>query len=151
MTRKILAVMLTIFAYLGVLQVAYAQEDKQVICMAQNIYYESRGEPRAGKYAVGHVVMNRVKSSKFPSTPCEVIQFRARKVCAFSWVCNPNRSIKNSSAYNESLEIAKEIYYNKSKDVTNGATYFHSTSVRPSWSRIFTRTMQIGRHIFYKG
>tara|TARA_R110002051_G_scaffold226325_2_gene289031 strand:+ start:284 stop:526 length:243 start_codon:yes stop_codon:yes gene_type:complete len=28
-------------------------------CLAQNIYFEARGEPMIGKVAVGHVVLNR--------------------------------------------------------------------------------------------
>lgn len=39
--------------------------DKNVEAMAQVIYHEARGESREGKIAVGHVVLNRVKSGKF--------------------------------------------------------------------------------------
>ncbi|MEO1961713.1 MAG: cell wall hydrolase [Paracoccus sp. (in: a-proteobacteria)] len=34
--------------------------------------------------------------------------------------------------------------------LTKGATYFHTPAVRPAWSRRFQRTVQIGRHIFYR-
>jgi N-acetylmuramoyl-L-alanine amidase len=36
------------------------------------------------------------------------------------------------------------------RTVTDGATYFHTRSVRPSWSRKFARTTSIGHHIFYR-
>jgi spore germination cell wall hydrolase CwlJ-like protein len=34
--------------------------------------------------------------------------------------------------------------------VTDGATHFHNTSVRPGWSRNLTRTAAIGHHVFYR-
>ena len=36
-------------------------------CMALNIYFEARGEPFLGKIAVGHVVLNRIAHSRYPS------------------------------------------------------------------------------------
>lgn len=38
------------------------------------IYCESRGEPYEGQLAVGYVIMNRVRSSKFPNTLEEVLR-----------------------------------------------------------------------------
>ena len=38
------------------------------------IYCESRGEPYEGQLAVGHVIMNRIRSSKFPNTLEEVLR-----------------------------------------------------------------------------
>jgi spore germination cell wall hydrolase CwlJ-like protein len=34
--------------------------------------------------------------------------------------------------------------------LTGGATHFHTTQVRPKWSRAFHRTARIGEHIFYR-
>lgn len=132
-------------------KLAHAEDNEQIKCMADNIYYETRGETTQGKYAVGHVVMNRVKSGRFPSTPCSVIKQRARNVCQFSWVCSKRSSIKNKNSYDEALVIAKEIYYNKVKDVTNGAQYFHARRSRPSWAYTFIKTITIGNHVFYRG
>ncbi len=36
------------------------------------------------------------------------------------------------------------------RTVTDGATYFHTRSVRPDWSRRMTRTAAIGHHLFYR-
>ena len=38
------------------------------------IYCESRGEPYEGQLAVGYVIMNRIRSSKFPNTLEEVLR-----------------------------------------------------------------------------
>ncbi|MCK4867057.1 MAG: cell wall hydrolase, partial [Alphaproteobacteria bacterium] len=34
--------------------------NNQLECLALNVYFEARGEPREGQVAVAHVVMNRV-------------------------------------------------------------------------------------------
>ena len=43
---------------------------EETYCMAQNIYYEARGESLKGKQAVGNVVLNRVDHKKYPNTVC---------------------------------------------------------------------------------
>ena len=50
--------------------------DKDVECLARNIFYESGGEPLEGKVAVGIVTINRSQDSRFPSTLCEVVHQR---------------------------------------------------------------------------
>ena len=43
-----------------------------VDCLAQAIYFESRGEPLDGQIAVAEVVLNRVDDRRFPNTVCGV-------------------------------------------------------------------------------
>ena len=47
--------------------------DRSVRLLAACIYGESRGEPYKGQVAVGAVILNRVKSSKFPNSIAGVI------------------------------------------------------------------------------
>lgn len=127
---------------------ARAEDKTQIQCIADNIYYEARGEPKQGKYAVGHVVMNRVKDKRFPNTPCGVIKQRAKGICQFSWVCR-GQGKKNSTQHKEALEIAEEIYYGKAQDNTGGSKFFHARRVKPGWG--FSITKIIGNHVFYRG
>ena len=53
-----------------------AQENERR-CMAEAIYHESKSESRQGKIAVGNVVMNRVKSQRYPDTICGVVYQRS--------------------------------------------------------------------------
>ena len=39
-----------------------------LVCMANAIYFEARGEPDAGKIAVAQVIRNRVNDWRFPNT-----------------------------------------------------------------------------------
>jgi len=45
----------------------------ELFCLAQAVHWEARGEPPLGQVAVAHVVLNRVRSSLFPDTVCEVV------------------------------------------------------------------------------
>lgn len=49
-------------------------DPKELMCLARNIYFESRGEPRNGKVAVGVVTLNRVEDPRFPNTVCKVVK-----------------------------------------------------------------------------
>ena len=52
---------------------AGGSSDRNVRLLAACIYGESRGEPYKGQVAVGAVILNRVKSSKFPNSIAGVI------------------------------------------------------------------------------
>lgn len=128
-----------------------ANDEQQIRCLADNAYFEARGEPRAGQIAVTNVVMNRVEDRRWPGTACGVVKQKARGVCQFSWVCNKNRRVVDRAAFNKVEVIAEAVYLKNIKDNTNGAKFFHASHVRPSWARVFQVTRKIGSHIFYRG
>ena len=45
----------------------------QSTCMAEAIYFEAGNQPLVGKMAVGSVIMNRVRSTRYPNTICDVV------------------------------------------------------------------------------
>ncbi len=49
-------------------------DQKELMCLARNIYYESGSEPERGKIAVGIVTLNRMEHPSFPKTICEVVK-----------------------------------------------------------------------------
>jgi spore germination cell wall hydrolase CwlJ-like protein len=128
---------------------------RQVTCLAENIYFEARSENLIGKAAVAFVTLNRVVSGNFPNTICGVVYQKIRGVCQFSWYCDSNitkkkLTIYRSSLYNDIRSLAMEIilYYHLLDDITKGATYFHNTKVNPGWK--LQKTNQIGNHVFYR-
>jgi len=123
-------------------------DKKQIKCLAENTYFEAGNQPTQGKIAVNNVVMNRV--GNFAATPCGVVKQKTYGVCQFSWVCTPNKVIKDINSYMQSYKIAENVYLNNINDVTHGAKFFHATSIKPEWSKHYHRTVQIGDHIFYK-
>ena len=52
---------------------SYAADDYETLLLAATIWAEARGESYTGQLAVASVIMNRVKSSKFPNTISGVI------------------------------------------------------------------------------
>ena len=54
---------------------------QEIYCGAQNVYFESQGEPGLGMVAVSQVVLNRVEDKRWPATICEVVWQNKQ----FSW------------------------------------------------------------------
>ena len=124
-------------------------DKQQIYCGAQNVYFESQGEPDLGMVAVSQVVINRVESSRWPSTVCKVVWQNKQ----FSWTHDgKSDEIPLSSTYQRRLWI-KSVYMflvAYGKDITNGATHYHSVKVKPWWATNMQVTAHIGNHIFLK-
>jgi len=141
---RFLSVFLTLII-LNSPSIAYTTQD--IECLALTIYFEARGEPQEGKIAVAFVVLNRVKSKKFPSSICDVVFDR----CQFSWTCDKISNIpKNKHAWNKSKQLATDILAHKYKDNTKGAQFFHKKTITPKWAKSLTLTTVIDNHKFYK-
>lgn len=134
-----------------------AEYNKQVECLAKNIYYESGSEKYEGKLAVAQVTLNRVNSGKFPSDICSVVYQKTtdqnlRTVCQFSWTCMVKEMVKKDKyMWEESVNIAKRALTEPFVHDTiaqSNALYFHAVYIKPNWSQ--TKVVkQIGNHIFY--
>jgi len=122
----------------------------ELICLAKNIYHEARGEPIEGQKAVARVTYNRKRVQKFDSL-CDVVYFKHKGTCAFSWVCEGKDQPRSPDAWQRAVKVAEDFLRNP--NCCNGlerALYFHAHYVNPMWSteRLFIR--QIGNHLFYK-
>ncbi|MGD8577154.1 MAG: cell wall hydrolase [Thiohalophilus sp.] len=130
--------------------------ERELACLARNIYHEARGEPLAGQYAVAEVTLNRVASSRFPDTICEVVfeqrwdRIRKRHVGAFSWTELDKRYQSDSQAFKDARKIAGEVYHKQVEPRVDDALFYHATYIHPSWARTKHKVASIGRHIFYK-
>lgn len=134
-------------------QLPQAKGGEQWQCLAEAVYFESRGEPVKGQFGVAEVILNRVDSARFPDTVCGVVNQGAhrRNACQFSFACDgAPEVIHNAAAYRRAGKIARLLLDGAPREVTDGATYFHTRSVHPSWSRRFTRTATVGAHLFYR-
>ncbi len=122
-------------------------------CLSEALYFEARGESVKGQFAVAEVILNRVKSSKFPGSVCAVVNQGTGKLnrCQFSYTCDGNpENIHEPSAYRNVGKIARVLLDGAPRNLTVGATYYHNHTVRPRWSRVFTRTASIDGHLFYR-
>ena len=118
-----------------------------------NIYHEARGEPDAGKEAVGHVVLNRAADPRFPGQICDVVRQGGelpRCRCQFSWWCDGRSDApRNVAAWQQARQVAGKVFEGGSRDPTAGALWYHADYVDPSWGRKLKRGPTIGRHVFY--
>ena len=119
---------------------------RNIECLARNVYYEARGEPAAGQYAVAEVTMNRKASPFFPKTVCAVVYQKE----AFSWTLLEDLEPPSGDAWRRALTIAEDVYYQRRPPTMHGVTHFHATYVKPDWSTERQRVARIGRHVFYR-
>lgn len=144
-------------------------EDQDI--MARTLYGEARSEGRAGIEAVASVIMNRVRSPRFPSTP--------KAVCLQNGTLKSGKVIYQFSAWNAGdpqrqimerldpaspnklfqlcLDVAGEAVAGRLPDRVGGADHYWADYIQtpywaqPSVSPSLVRTAKIGRHIFVKG
>ncbi|MNZ20464.1 Spore cortex-lytic enzyme precursor [compost metagenome] len=126
--------------------------DDAITCLARSIYWEAKGEPPEEMEAVANVVMNRVGDEDFPDTVCAVVkQGSETGSCQFSWWCDgrPDEVVEEKR-YDLAREIARKALNGQLRDRTGGALYFHQRTVSPDWARVYVRTAQTRRFLFYK-
>ncbi|MEG1520788.1 MAG: cell wall hydrolase [Clostridia bacterium] len=108
--------------------------------LAKAIYAEARGEPYVGKVAVGAVILNRVKSSKFPNSISGVVY----QPWAFTAV---NDGQINLTPDAESKRAAKDAM--SGWDPTYGCIYYYNPAKATSkWIFSTKKVMEIGKHVF---
>jgi len=129
------------------------ERERQLDCLAINIYREAGYEPFEGKVAVAQVTMNRVDNHQFPDDVCAVVYQKSagtRVVCQFSWYCDStHRNRPVGKGYEESYEVAKRVLLEGFRlPSLEDALFYHADYVSPGWK--LDRITQIGTHIFYK-
>ena len=112
--------------------------------MARAINGEARGEPYEGQVAVGAVILNRVKDSRFPNSISGVIYQSG----AFTAVSDGqiNAQISEGSTVYKAAQDAMNGW-----DPTGGCVYYFNPSTATNkwiWSRPLVKT--IGKHRFCK-
>jgi N-acetylmuramoyl-L-alanine amidase len=132
------------------------RRESDLQCLAENVYYEARGEPLNGQYAVAEVTLNRMRAEHFPHTLCAVVHEmrwdsgRHRYVADFSWTELGGLSPDDVPSWKRALEVATAAYDDTHDPIVPGALFYHSTSVRPGWARGRTAIATIGNHVFYR-
>ena len=141
-------------------------QNQQVICMAKNIYFEAAVESTAGKLAVAQVTLNRVNSTWYPNTVCEVVydglhythssgkKMPVRDRCQFSWYCDGKDDVPPEGRLWRSAFLLAQYVLKDNEglpDITDGALHYHAKYIpAPSWTRMKKVTASIDQHIFYK-
>ena len=136
-------------------QITTAMRERQLTCLATNIYYEAGNQPFEGKVAVAQVTINRTESGLYPADICKTIYQKnivyEKVLCQFSWVCDRAVIARpvNRANFKESEEVAKKVLLEGFRlPSLKDAMYFHGDYINPGWKR--EKIAKIGNHIFYK-
>ena len=116
------------------------QSSNDLYLIAKCIYAEARGEPYAGKVAVGAVILNRVKDPNFPNTIYGVVY----QPWAFTAVYDGQITLEPDAECYQAAQDAMNGW-----DPTYGCIYYYNPATATSqW--IFSRKVvtQIGKHVF---
>lgn len=123
-------------------------------CLAEAIYFESRGETKRGQIAVAQVVVNRVFSGYYPNDVCGAVYQNANRhlACQFTFACDNVRDVvREPDMWVQAREIASDMLDGKLWLTSVGrATHYHAYWVHPSWVREMRKLDRIGVHTFYR-
>ncbi len=115
-------------------------------CLAGAIYFESKGEPLSGQLAVAQVILNRVKSGRFPTDICSVVTQRGQ----FSFVRGGRIPVIDEArkTWRTAVAVAR-VAVDKAWDTVAGtALYFNARGRSPGAG--IRRIAVIGNHFFYR-
>jgi spore germination cell wall hydrolase CwlJ-like protein len=115
-------------------------------CLARNVYFEARGEPLAGQYAVAEVTMNRRGWGPFRRSVCAVVY----EPGAFSWTSRRRLPQPAGKPWDRARHVAEMVYWERRTPTLGGARYYHAIYVMPDWAKDHRRIARIGQHIFYR-
>ena len=135
-------------------------EENEIECLALNIYFETKAVSLSDAMAVTDVVLNRTNHAYYPNDICSVVYqsktdsngFPKRHKCQFSWYCDGRGDTPTDiTSWERSRKYARDMYVHRSYiGITEGATHYHATYVKPRWSKELDRIARIGSHIFYR-
>jgi spore germination cell wall hydrolase CwlJ-like protein len=122
---------------------------KDIVCLANNVYFEAANEPMLGKIAVAQVTINRVKNGHWGDTICDVVHAKDQ----FSWTNRDKHKIERTSEqYRDSVLAAEKILSNRQRlRALRHALFYHADYVQPNWADRSQRVGKIGAHVFYNG
>lgn len=127
------------------IRIKYNQKD--VECLARNIYWEAGVEDMTGKIAVGNITVNRVKTRYWGKHICDVVYSKDQ----FSWTKERRRAwVKlKGKTWIESQTAAKAVLDGIAVKQLDKALYYHADYVTPNWRDHSKKVTKIGKHIFY--
>lgn len=136
-----------------VLKTDAEDRSRAITCLAQAVYYEAAGEGMDGGRAVAQVVLNRLHHPGYPSTICGVVYEGAERPtgCQFSFTCDGSmKRVPVPLLWTRSRDIAEQAIAGKVFAPIGHATHYHADYVLPFWADSLDKSVQVGRHIFYR-
>ena len=136
-----------------VLKAAEADRDRALTCLTQAVYYEAASEGADGGRAVAQIIINRMRHPGYPASICGVVYEGSDRVtgCQFTFTCDGSLLRPHVDIlWARSQKIAKEALAGHVFAPVGHATHYHADYVLPYWADSLDKTVQIGRHMFYR-
>jgi N-acetylglucosaminyldiphosphoundecaprenol N-acetyl-beta-D-mannosaminyltransferase len=136
-----------------VLKAGADDRERALTCLTQAVYYEAAGEGPDGERAVAQVVLNRMHHPGYPASVCGVIYQGSERAtgCQFTFACDGSLLRSPAPAlWARARKIAEDSLDGKVFGAIGHATHYHADYVLPYWADSLDKTVQIGRHIFYR-
>ncbi len=123
-------------------------------CLAEAVYFESRGEAVRGQIAVAQVVLNRAFSGFYPTSVCGVVYQNKHRhfACQFTFACdNVADVVREPDMWDRAKRIAKAMLDGQIWLPEVGkSTHYHAYWVHPSWVSEMKKMYRYGVHTFYR-
>lgn len=118
--------------------------DRELTCLAKVVVHEAGNQSLQGQLAVAQVVMNRVRSPRFPNTICGVVMQRGQFFNVHAY--NPPRDAR----WRRALDVSRDARDGVSAPVVGNALFFRATWGSSAFFRTRTRVATLGGHVFYR-
>lgn len=119
--------------------------ERHVNCLAKVVHHEAGNQPREGKIAVAHVLLNRVKKG-FADNVCAVANQRGQ-----FFRLNRYHPDRDSSEWAQAVDVARDVLAGEARDWSKGALYFHANWAKPDrFFRSRTKVARLDDHDFYR-
>lgn len=138
------------------------KQSKDLTCLSEAIYFESKGESTIGQYLVAQVILNRLDTTAKRSSICAVVyekSFDKSKpyACQFSFTCSTKKIKinKKSKEWEKALRIANIALYDKYSDrwlydLSEGSMFYTRCDIKTSWMKNMKLVVREGNHCFLK-
>ncbi len=125
---------------------SFSLEDQEYQVLLKIVEAEAGGEDLTGRVLVANVVMNRVRSDRFPNSVSEVVYQRSGGSVQFSPISDGR--IDRVSVSPETVEAVSRVM--NGEDASAGALYFRAVNSQSGWfDQSLNRVLEYGNHIFY--
>ncbi|MET0277555.1 MAG: cell wall hydrolase [Pseudorhodoplanes sp.] len=136
--------------------------ESNLYCLALAVFFEggSSSESEEGQRHIAHVVVARANANRKiwgGSNICDVVFYKAGKVCQFSFACLPlaQRTARGGSAWAYSMQIARDELEGRSGLEERSLRYYMNAGLSAAknacrFRKEFVPVIQAGRHEFFR-
>ena len=131
--------------YTGFIRKPIIVSEKQLNCLAENVYREARGEAKEGMKLVAMTTLNRARKAK--ATICSTVY----KPHQFSWTSLKHKSKISKKEFLEIKGLVANVVNTQYEDSRNlKVTHFYNPHKvrKPVWAKKMQIVLQEGNHIF---